>query len=332
MIDHFNRNIHYLRVSVTDRCNLRCRYCMPEDGVNYIPHEEILSYDEITRLVSIMAGLGVNRVRLTGGEPLVRKGIDHLARQIKAISGISFLGLTTNGLLLPQLGKELLHAGVDGLNISLDTLNPDHYHAITRLGSAADALKGLDTALSLGFPSVKVNCVLAPQSTQEDWMSVIALAKDFPIDVRLIEWMPMAGEEDINGIHSDAALQIISSTWGKLLPVENSSGGGPARLWSINGFKGRIGIIHAMSHVFCAQCNRLRLTAAGNLKLCLFYDAGIALKPLLRNGASDEAIAAAINQAVAAKPKQHQGKVLQKDENGLNNAIDHAKGMYQTGG
>ena len=265
MIDGHGRKLNYLRLSVTDRCNLRCRYCMPRSGVTFIPHSEILSFDEIVRLVRIMASLGVDRVRLTGGEPLVRKGLVDLARQIKQIGGIRFLGLTTNGVLLNDVAPALLDAGVDGLNISLDTLNTARYQALTGFDALSKVQDGLQTALALPFLSVKIYCVLAPQSNSSDWLPVIGLAKNHAVDVRLIEWMPMAGEMAGALPRGDDVLRAISDEYGVPKAEAVAQDGGPARYWRIDGFKGRVGMINAISHAFCGECNRLRLTSTCDL-------------------------------------------------------------------
>lgn len=331
MRDSYGRNLHYLRVSVTDRCNLRCRYCMPEEGIQSVPHTAVLSFDEILRLVRIMAGLGVNRVRLTGGEPLVRKGLHQLAKAIKQIDGVDFLGLTTNGVLLGDMAGALRAGEVDGLNISIDTLDKQRYAQLTRRNELDRVLENLHKVLDMGFPSVKVNCVLAPQSIPQDWLGVASLAQTLAVDVRFIEWMPMAGEQAV-AVQSGQVLDALKQRYGALSPLGRVRGSGPADYWHIEGFKGRVGIIHAMSHNFCDSCNRLRLTATGDLKLCLFYDTGVALKPLLRGGADDAAITEAILEAVANKPKQHAGRVMAGEAGGACSTIDHAHGMYKTGG
>lgn len=332
MIDQYGRNIHYLRISVTDRCNLRCVYCMPAEGVPSIPHEEILSYDEILRLVRIMAGLGIDRVRLTGGEPLVRKGITELARDIKSVEGIKYLGLTTNGVLLEEMGEGLLKAGVDGINLSLDAADPARYAAITRVGDWQRAFDGLQMALRLPFKAVKVNSVLSPDSAVSDWMDVVALAKDNKMDVRLIEWMPMAGETDGKAITADEALVAIAARFGPLQALPRTNDAGPAAYTRAPGFAGRIGMIPAMSHQFCSDCNRLRLTATGDLKLCLFYDVGIPLKGLLRGGASDAEIEEAVKAAVEKKPRQHGGLRQQTEEENEQDIIATPVGMSGIGG
>mgnify|MGYP003623378401 CR=1 FL=1 len=214
MKDGYGRQIQYLRVSVTDRCNLRCRYCMPETGVDPISHKEVLTFDEILRLVRVAAGLGVKRVRLTGGEPLVRKGLPDLAADIKQIPGVEFLGLTTNGVQLADMASHLYQAGVDGINVSIDTLDNARYAYMTRRDELRKAIHGLHAALALPFRSVKVNSVLAPDSQPTDWLGVLGLAKEHPVGLRLIEWIPMAGETDKGGTSAACALRLIAEPYG----------------------------------------------------------------------------------------------------------------------
>lgn len=332
MKDKYNRVLHYLRISITDRCNLRCQYCMPETGIPSIPHQEILTYDEIERLVSILSSLGVDRVRLTGGEPLVRKGVESLARAISRTEGIHYLALTTNGILLEEMAQPLLSAGVKGLNISLDTTNPRRYKALTGRDHFEQVANGIRKALSLPFASVKINCVLSPFSLNDDWLGVIALARILPVDVRLIEWMPMAGESGPPALSAEKALEIIRGEWGPLQPLGRSEKAGPAQYYKLDGFAGRVGIIPAISHCFCEDCNRLRLTATGDLKLCLFYDTGISLKPLLRGGATDGEISDAVLKAVQNKPQRHQGQKLRAEDKNEINLIDRPGGMSGIGG
>lgn len=306
LIDKYGRTLNYLRISVTDRCNLRCRYCMPEHGVDFIPHEEILTFDEIVRLVSIMAGMGISNVRLTGGEPTVRKGIANLAADIKSIEGIKKLGITTNGTTLCSMADELLASGVDWINISLDTMDSSRYKLLTKKDELSQVINGLNRVLELPFSSVKINCVLSPYSIAEDFISVAALARDFNVDVRFIEWMPMGGEK-ANAITADSALVLLEQKYGKLFPSVHKQGAGPAQYYSVSGFKGKLGMIPAISHNFCSECNRLRLTSTGKLKLCLFYETGLSLKDMLRNGASDKEISLAITHCVNSKPLRHMG-------------------------
>jgi len=309
MRDSFGRRINYLRISVTDRCNLRCRYCMPEEGVAAVAHEEILRFGEIERLVRIFVRLGVNRLRLTGGEPLVRRDLPALAASLKAIPGVDFLGITTNGILLPQFAQRLCDAGVDGVNISLDTTDPHRYAHLTRRDEWAQAQAGIQAALALPFSAVKINCVLSPDSLPADWLGVAALARSLPVEVRFIEWMPMLGDGRA-AVRAQEALAAIEAHCGVCTPLGRRAGEGPASYYQIAGFAGSVGVIPAMSRHFCADCNRIRLTATGDLKLCLFYGAGVSLRSLLRSGAGDEAIAEAIQNAVAEKPERHRGEVV----------------------
>ena len=333
MKDSHNRTIQYLRISITDRCNLRCRYCMPESGIVLMEHEEILRYNEIVRLTRIMAGLGVDRVRLTGGEPLMRKGVEQLAEELKSIEGIEYLGITTNGTALEEKADALRKAGVNSVNISLDTTDPAAYERMTRRNQFDQAWKGIEASLAAGFDKVKINCVLSPYSADSDWLGVVGIAKNMPVDVKLIEWMPVAGEKTAPGIREPEARAKIEKLYGKLVPLGIEKKSGPADYWQAEGFAGRIGFIHAMSNCFCENCNRVRLTASGDLKLCLFYDEGVALKPLLRSGATDQEIAEQIIYAVKNKPERHRGeKLAAEDESGKVSLIESPCGMYGIGG
>ncbi len=329
MRDLFGRNLSYFRISVTDRCNLRCQYCMPESGLHTIDHAEILSYDEIVRLARIFVKNGAWRFRLTGGEPLVRKNLPTLAANLKAIDGTQYLGLTTNGLLLEEMAADLHNAGVDGINLSLDTTNRSRFEALTRRDALDKVFSGLHAALRLPFQHIKINCVLSTHSTKEDWLSVISLAKEYPIDVRLIELMPMTGETATVAYTIEQAKSAIEMAFGRLQPLSFDEGAGPAVYWRAEGFRGRIGFIPSMSHQFCASCNRLRLSADGQLKLCLFYEDGLALKPLLRSEATDEDIEHAIRQAILQKPQKHPGHVVPSEHD---NNTDRPCGMYRIGG
>jgi cyclic pyranopterin phosphate synthase len=312
---------------------------MPEEDVllchKDIPNfkeKDILRFEEFERLVRIMAGLGIKRLRLTGGEPLVRRDVPQLARKLKAIEGIETLGVTTNGVLLEQMASALLDAGVNNLNISLDTTDPDRYYQLTRHRQWHNVRKGLDSALSLPFRSVKINCVLSPESCTEDWMGVVALAKNLPVDVRLIEWMPISQDQQQQILSGREALERIRLVYGEPQAQGRQPGAGPAFYYQLPGFLGRLGLICAMSDCFCDKCNRLRLTAIGDLKLCLFYDVGISLKPMLRGGAGDKEIEAAIAQAVQNKPRQHAGKRLVTEWNNPQSILCQAVGMAKIGG
>lgn len=303
MLDGCGRSIDYLRISVTDRCNLRCAYCMPEQGVKWVDHHEILSYEEILRLVELAASLGVRRVRLTGGEPLVRRGLSGLAAGIKAIPGIQWLGLTTNGVLLEKQLPALLEARLDGVNISLDALDRARYAAITRRDELPAALAGLEAALAAPGLTVKLNCV--PLADNEDqWVPLAALARDRGLVVRFIELMPIGLGGGLPRRSEAQVLSRLEAAFGPARPLEGP-GDGPARYVAFPGFRGRVGFISAMTHPFCTACDRLRLTVSGFLKTCLQYQNGADLGALLEAGADDEALRAAILEAVRRKPAGH---------------------------
>ena len=324
MNDQYGRHIHYLRVSVTDRCDLRCRYCMPEEGVEWVEHSRILSYEQIVRLVRAAAGLGIDTVRLTGGEPLVRKGLDKLVWAVKAIDGIRAVTLTTNGVLLAQQLPALRAAGLDGVNLSLDTLDRGQYAAITRRDRLHEALAGLETALDTPGLTVKLNCVPLEEN-ENQWAPLAALARDRALDVRFIELMPIGLGKELAGRAQAEVLSALEKAFGPARPCGQGGGGGPARYVTFDGFIGRVGFISAVSHKFCADCNRVRLTAAGFLKTCLQYDEGVDLKPLLEAGADDGALRSAMEGAIFAKPACHHFTAAPT-------AADEGRNMNQIGG
>ena len=303
MVDGQGRAIRYLRVSVTDRCNLRCRYCMPESGVDWVPHGQVLTYEQMARLVGLCAGLGVEKVRLTGGEPLVRRGLSALVRMVKETPGIRQVCLTTNGVLLPEQLPALLEAGLDGVNLSLDTLDRGQYAALTRRDELPRALAGLEAALAVPGLTVKLNCV--PLADNEDqWVPLATLARDRDLAVRFIELMPIGLGRGLPGRSEAQVLARLEAVFGPLRPLE-APPGGPARYGTFPGFQGRVGFISAMTHPFCAACDRVRLTASGFLKTCLQYQTGVDLRALLEAGAEDSALRAAILEAVRQKPACH---------------------------
>jgi cyclic pyranopterin phosphate synthase len=279
------RVIDYLRISITDRCNFRCAYCMPRKGLRFRRHEEILSYEEIIRFTRATARLGITRVRITGGEPLVRRQCPELVAKLAAIPGIEDLSLTTNGALLTEHAEALRDAGLSRLNISIDSLNPDRFSRITRGAALAPVLAGLEMALELGFAPVKVNAVMIP-GIEDELEDFVALARENPVHVRFIEFMPI-------GCHQETVRNFISrqrileglSRFGDLMPVDAPVGGGPARYFQFRGAQGTIGFISSMSDHFCENCNRLRLTADGKLRNCLFSDDEVDIRPYI-NGAS----------------------------------------------
>ena len=305
MIDGHGRNIDYLRISLIDRCNLRCVYCMPEDGVDMVPHEEILTYEEVLRLVKVFAGLGFRKIKLTGGEPLVRKEVVKLVREIKAIPGIEKVTLTTNGTLLADVMDELAEAGIDGINLSLDTLNPEVYKKIVRRDQFEKVMEGFQAALKYPQIPLKVNCVPMGMEGQ-DILQMAELARKYPVHVRFIEMMPIGLGKQFDFCSEDKILQGLKERFGEYVPYEKKLGNGPGHYYSFDGFQGKIGFISAISHKFCDSCNRVRLTAQGYLKTCLQYDIGVDLKKLLREDAGEVALIDAINEAIYKKPVGHQ--------------------------
>lgn len=305
MQDQYKRNIDYLRVSITDKCNLRCVYCMPEDGVERLSHEDILSFDEIVQICTAAASKGVRKIKITGGEPLVRKNVVQLIAQIKQILGIEQVTMTTNGVLFAPLAKDLKEAGLDSVNFSLDTLSSDNFSRITRRNEFDRVKEALQAALEAEIKSVKVNCVAISQFNGDELCDIASLAQNDPIHVRFIELMPIGLGKQFSPITKENIMAKLEKKFGTLKPDNHKHGNGPAEYYIIDGFKGSIGFISAISHQFCSECNRIRMSADGNLKLCLHYEQGIALKPLLRAGISQEDLEKVIADAVFHKPRQH---------------------------
>lgn len=305
MQDSLGRKIEYLRISVTDRCNLRCIYCMPETGVQWVAHHEILSFEEIIRLVHLLSPLGIRRIRLTGGEPLVRAGLPFLISSLRAIDGIEQVNLTTNGILFAPMAKELQQAGLHGVNFSLDTLNPTVFRRITRTDRFAEARSAIDKALDLGFSPVKLNCVPVHGINDGEAAAIAGLARSAPLDVRFIEMMPIGCGKKFTPVTMEQVYQQLASIYGPGQAYHGCLGNGPAAYYTFPGFQGHVGFISAISHEFCSQCNRIRLTAEGFLKLCLHYSTGIDLRTPLRSGVSDDALTALMQQAILQKPEHH---------------------------
>ena len=303
MLDGHSRTIDYVRISVTDRCNLCCTYCMPETGVNWLPHGCILRYEDIIRLCRIFAALGIRKFKITGGEPLVRRDLPRLIRAIKDIPDAESVTLTTNGVALKDQLPALLEAGVDGVNISIDTLDPTRYREITRRDALPAVLAGLDAALSVSSLNVKLNCV-SMAGGEDDWVALAALARDRPLAVRFIEPMPIGLGAGLAPCGEERVAAALEAAFGPLAPDETVRGNGPCRYFTLPGFSGPIGFISAVSHKFCAACNRVRLTATGYLKTCLQYDVGVDLAPLFAQG--DDVLRAAIRDAILQKPAEHQ--------------------------
>ena len=304
MLDKLNRKIDYLRISVIDRCNLRCVYCMPEEGIESIPHDEILTYDEILRICEIVSELGIRKIKITGGEPLVRKDIVNLIRDIKNIDKIEQVTLTTNGILLHEMLDDLYDAGIDAINISLDTLNKDNFKKITRRDGLEKVLMSIDKAYDLGI-RVKINCLAIRDFNLRELDEIASFAKDREIDVRFIELMPIGFGKKYTQIDNDEILSILESRFGTFEIVTEKRGNGPAKYYRNQNMKGCIGFISAISHEFCESCNRIRLTSSGFLKLCLHYNKGIDLKGPIRNGISDEDLKKLIHDTIWNKPISH---------------------------
>jgi len=303
--DAFNRPINYLRISVTDRCNLRCVYCMPEDGVTLMPHSDILTYEEIYTVAKAAAELGINKVRLTGGEPLVRLGLTGLVRLLAGIKEIDDLSLTTNGLLLERFAQELKSAGLQRVNISLDTLKPERFKAITRGGNIDDVFKGMAAAKSVGLSPIKINTVVMAGVNDDELLDFAHKTIDDDWHVRFIECMPFSKTENESVFVPVSAMRQQLETLGRLEPSHHKMGNGPAQYYHFPGAKGTIGFITPVSEHFCFGCNRLRLTADGKLRLCLMHEDEIDLRQALRSGRSVEEIKELIKQAVASKPLRH---------------------------
>ncbi len=306
MKDSFKREIDYLRISVTDRCNLRCTYCMPAEGIKTISHEEILSMEEIARLVRILAGQGIRKIRLTGGEPLVRKNIEALIAQCRAVEDIEEISLTTNGILLPTMAADLKASGLDRVNISLDTLDPERYHQITRLGDLNLVLRGIEEAKSVGLTPIKINAVAIKGFNEGEILDFARLAIDKELHVRFIELMPVGEASEIKETH--ISMEEIIETLEKefqLVEIPFGKHAGPSKDFEIEGTKGRVGVIAALSNHFCSRCNRMRLTADGRFRPCLYSSLEYDVREMLRNGSTDEDIASLYQAVIGLKPKEH---------------------------
>ena len=304
MKDRFGRTINYMRISVTDRCNLRCSYCMP-DGIACIPMKEILTYEEIAFVCTQAAGLGIDRLRITGGEPLVRKDCATLVAMLKKIPGIRRVAMTTNGVLLQESLEELLEAGLDAVNISLDTLDREQYRTITGRDELDRVLASV--RLAAGRLPVKINCVIQRGINEDAPAGLAALARDLPVDVRFIELMPIGAGRNLETVANASVLGMMEERYGKTAEDPLPRGDGPAVYRRPEGFAGRIGFISAVHGKFCNACNRLRLTSTGELKPCLCYAESIPLREILReNGeGKEERVREKIREAVMKKPEGH---------------------------
>ena len=325
MFDRYQRDIHYLRLSVTDLCNLRCRYCMP-DGVEKLEREAVLTYEEFLRLAALFARCGIDTVRVTGGEPLVRKNVAQLVAGLKETPGIRRVTLTTNAVLLAEQLPALLDAGLDSVNISLDTLRPEVFRQITARDDFAAVQAGLQAALQSGLP-VKLNCVPQAGVNEGELEQLAALAKDNAMQVRFIEMMPIGYGAAMPCISGPELRVRFARRWPELAPLsaaqEHALGDGPAVYYTVPGWQGSIGFIAAVHGKFCASCNRVRLTSQGFLRPCLASETGCDLRALLRSGADDAQLLAAIRETIWAKPREHHFN---------DSSMPATRGMYRIGG
>ena len=322
-IDQHGRKIDYLRISITDRCNLRCLYCMPEEGVPWRPHDAMLTLEEIAFFVTVAAEEGFSRIRLTGGEPLVRLGVVDLIHDIVRTPGIERVAMTTNGVLLPKYATLLREAGLNRVNISLDTLDPDQYAYITRCGAIEKVFSGIEAALEAGFNPVKINSVVI-RSLHQDLLAFARLSIDRPLHMRFIEYMPVGdakGEDGLGWSEEDTIPneeliglineQASAAGLGELLPLSEASrpeGWGPARYYMFKGALGTVGFISAISRHFCGECNRIRMTAEGKLRPCLFSDLEFDAKAAIRAKDKNE-IRRLLHTVLDSKPDEHHHRV-----------------------
>ena len=301
------RTIVNLRISVTDRCNFRCTYCMPADNVEFMDRTNLLSFEEIHRIVTVASGLGINRIRLTGGEPLMRKDLPTLIKMINEVEGINDVAMTTNAFFLKDHAQSLKDAGLKRLNVSLDALDPEKFRDVNRRDCLQAVLDGLDTARKVGFKSIKINAVAVRNFSESEIMGLIEYGRSDGFEVRFIEFMPLDSDkvwERDKVLFGHEIIELIKEKY-ELVPVDNSLEIGPASEYTFADGKGKIGIITAVSNPFCDHCNRIRMTADGKLRTCLFSTDETNLKEMIRSGKSDENIAETIHQAVLIKEPGH---------------------------
>lgn len=302
MYDQYNRKIDYLRISLTDRCNLHCRYCRPEVS-EHVPHNEILRYEELLRICRAALQLGIRKFKITGGEPLLRKGCSDFIASLKQLDGVEQVTLTTNGTLLAQQLPALIAAGVDSINVSLDTLNAAYYKELTG-GSLSSVLQSLRELQAAGIP-FKLNCVPLAENCLTDIMQLLKLAHSYNAPLRFIELMPLDCNTNLRGVSGNEIRSLLEQAGLQLQPDAQRYGNGPASYWHIGGYKMPVGFIEPLHNKFCAVCNRVRLTSVGMLKPCLYSDEGMNLKRLLRDGGSDADLLQAMQEIIYAKPAGH---------------------------
>lgn len=303
MIDNYNRVIDYMRISITERCNLRCTYCMP-NGTHMVNHEDILTFEEIEHICNLASELGIKTIKITGGEPFVRKDAIRLIARIKSFPKIENVTITTNGVLLAEHLDELKSINIDGINVSLDTLNPRIFEQITGRDEFDKVWNGITKSIEYGIPT-KINCVPQKGINDHELLNLADLAVQMPVDVRFIEMMPIGYGKEHEPVHSEDIYRMIKRQYSGITEIHKQRGFGPAKYISGDNFKGNIGFIDAISHKFCSSCNRIRFTARGFLKPCLCYGEGIDFKTLIRNGASDEELTRLLKNAIKCKPYEH---------------------------
>ena len=316
LVDQFGRTIEYLRISVTDRCNFRCRYCMPLEGLPWLPKSDILSYEEIHEVVRQLGPLGLRRIRLTGGEPTIRPQLATLVAMLRSVPAVEDIALSTNGVRLPQLAAGLAAAGLDRVNISADSLHADRIVAIARRDLSFEPVAAAAAAQAAGLSPIKLNVVVMRGTNDDEVVDFARLTLDRPWHVRFIELMPVGQMEEVTDAHvvpSEEVLARISAALGPLVPAAGPArGNGPAAYWRLAGAAGSIGVITPMTHTYCGSCNRVRLTADGRLRTCLFGDHEVDLRTPLRAGIPLEPF---VRQALAEKPEQH--ALLTRNNGGL---------------
>ena len=306
LIDPCNRYLNYLRISITDRCNLKCIYCVPRDLIPRLSHDEILTYEEILKVVRVGVKLGISKIRVTGGEPLVRKGVYEFLAELSRISGLTDLSLTTNAVALKDNLQRIKSAGIKRINVSLDTIKPEKFAKITGMDLFDQVWQGIEGALEMGFHPIKINVVALNGVNDEELIDMAQLSFDYPFHIRFIEYMPIGQSQMGNGpLLLAPEIKKRISVLGHLIPVRNSANDGPAQRYRFDGAAGEIGFIHAMSHHFCDRCNRLRLTARGQLRPCLLSDHHEDVRGPLRDGCSDDQLAQIFFKAVRHKPSDH---------------------------
>jgi cyclic pyranopterin phosphate synthase len=307
LVDSFSRSVSYLRVSLTDQCNLRCFYCTPRPLADKLPAGELLSYEELLRVIKVAAGLGIRKVRLTGGEPLVRRDITGFIRQLMGIDNIEEVRITTNGVLLAEKSTELYDAGIRKLNISLDTLQPEKFKEITGVNAFAQVWQGIEQSLQQGFSTVKINVVAMNGINDDEFIDFARLSMAKPVQVRFIEFMPMGNDSNWHEDYYVTSAEIMAkiASLGELTPICSGKLDGPARTYRLPDALGTVGFISPISDHFCSQCNRLRLTSEGQLRSCLLTDNETDLKSIIRGGGGEDDIRAALIETIKHKPKGH---------------------------